>query len=196
MVKLSPRRLLAYALYSTIGTFLPYRPKSLRRLRSRMVSWYAPKVDPSATINRLAKISPGATIEAHAGVGAGSVIPSDVTLRRHVMMGPNCLLLTGDHPVPEDGRFFGEYKSVRKPIIIGEDVFVGARVVILPGVTVGRGAAIGAGAVVAKDIPAGATVVGNPARIVKQRVPPAPIVENGYRTVDGPELGCCVAPGE
>ncbi|WP_235508741.1 DapH/DapD/GlmU-related protein [Terrabacter sp. Root85] len=58
---------------------------------------------------------------------------------------------------------------IHRPIHIEEDVFLGARVIVLPGVTIGRGAAVGAGSVVARDVPPGAVVVGNPAKLVKQR---------------------------
>lgn len=61
-------------------------------------------------------------------------------------------------------------------IIVGDDVMIGANAVVITpageGLSIGRGAPIGAGAVVVRDVPAGATVVGNPARVVRQR--PAP----------------------
>lgn len=60
-------------------------------------------------------------------------------------------------------------KSVRKPVIIGNDVWIGTNVVILRGVTIGDGAVIGAGAVVTKDIPPYAIAVGNPAKVIKYR---------------------------
>jgi acetyltransferase-like isoleucine patch superfamily enzyme len=60
----------------------------------------------------------------------------------------------------------------RGPVTIGHDVWVGARAVILSGVTIGSGAVIGAGAVVARDIPPYAVAVGNPARPVRYRFPP------------------------
>ena len=56
-----------------------------------------------------------------------------------------------------------------KPVVIGDDVWIGARVCILPGVTIGQGAVIGACAVVSKDVPAYSVAVGNPARVVKKR---------------------------
>ena len=53
-----------------------------------------------------------------------------------------------------------------QPVVIEDDVWIGARVIFLPGVRVGRGAIVGAGAVVTKDVPDYALVVGNPARVV------------------------------
>ncbi|WDZ80923.1 acyltransferase (plasmid) [Ensifer adhaerens] len=61
------------------------------------------------------------------------------------------------------------FHAVAKPVVIMDDVWIGARAIVLPGVTVGRGAVIGAGAVVTKDVPAYAVVAGNPARKVAER---------------------------
>ena len=55
------------------------------------------------------------------------------------------------------------------PVVIGDDVWIGARAIILPGVHIGRGAIVGAGAVVSGDVPEYAIVAGNPARIIRQR---------------------------
>ena len=66
------------------------------------------------------------------------------------------------------------------PIVIGEDVFVGARAFVLPGVTVGARAVVGAASVVTRDVPPGAMVAGNPARFLRQR--------DGAGTPDGPPL--------
>ena len=54
-----------------------------------------------------------------------------------------------------------------KPIKIGNDVWIGVNVTILPGVTIGENAVVGAGAVVTKDVPDNAVVVGNPARVIR-----------------------------
>ncbi|MBR2924117.1 MAG: acyltransferase [Clostridia bacterium] len=65
--------------------------------------------------------------------------------------------------IPYDTRF------IDGAVMIGEYVWVGARVTILPGVNIGKGAVIGAGAVVTKDIPAYAVAAGNPCKIIKYR---------------------------
>jgi len=71
--------------------------------------------------------------------------------------------------VPYVGGFVGERNQTYKKVVIGNDVWIGANSVIMPGVTIGDGAVIGAGAVVTKDVPAYAIVVGVPAKVVKYR---------------------------
>ena len=54
------------------------------------------------------------------------------------------------------------------PVVLEDDVLIGANAVVIEGVRIGKGAVVGAGSIVTKDVPAGAVVVGNPARIVKE----------------------------
>jgi maltose O-acetyltransferase len=109
----------------------------------------------------------------HAGIGEATrfIGGGTVSLGPHVTMGPQCLFITGDHPVPKAGGVFRDCAPVHADIVVGEDVFLGARVVLLPGVTIGRGAAVGAGSVVTRDVPAEAIVAGNPARPIRERDP-------------------------
>lgn len=84
------------------------------------------------------------------------------------MIGPFCYITDHDHEhLP--GTPIRLQRLVGKPVRVGEDVWIGAGVIILKGVTVGDGAVIGAGAVVVKDVPAGAKVAGVPARFIGQR---------------------------
>jgi maltose O-acetyltransferase len=110
----------------------------------------------------------------HAGIGKGTSFlgSGTVSLGPHVTMGPQCLFITGDHPIPPSGGAFRDHTPVHADIVVEEDVFLGARVVILPGVTIGRGAAVGAGSVVTRDVPAEAIVAGNPARMIRSRERP------------------------
>lgn len=104
------------------------------------------------------------------GVGINARINGKVIIGKDVMMGPECTIYTQNHlfdrldiPMNKQGV------SVEKPVIIGDDVWIGGRVTILPGVHIGNGAIIGAGAVVTKDVPDYAIVGGNPAKILKYR---------------------------
>jgi maltose O-acetyltransferase len=86
----------------------------------------------------------------------------EVRIGARTQIGPNVQILTADHPRDAASRAKGIEWGC--PISIGEDVWIGGGAIILPGVTIGDGAIIAAGAVVTRDVPAGATAKGNPAR--------------------------------
>ena len=92
----------------------------------------------------------------------------EITIGDDVMFGPKCVVWGRDHGMAV-GRPMKEQPHVRAPIVIGDDVWVGAGVTILKGVEIGDGAVIGAGSVVTKSIPPMAIAVGNPAKVVKMR---------------------------
>jgi maltose O-acetyltransferase len=87
-----------------------------------------------------------------------------VTIGDRALIGPGVQILAADHPRDRATRASG--LEFARAISIGDDVWIGGGALILPGVTIGDGAVIGAGSVVTRDVPAGATVVGNPARRV------------------------------
>ena len=84
----------------------------------------------------------------------------------NVFIGPNCGFYTAGHPLNAIQRNQGlEYA---KPISVGNDVWIGGNVTVLPGVNIGSNVVIGAGSVVTKDIPANVVAVGNPCKILKK----------------------------
>jgi maltose O-acetyltransferase len=89
------------------------------------------------------------------------VVP--VTIGDGTQIGTGVQILTADHPRDPAERATGVEWGV--PITIGRNVWIGGGAIILPGVTIGDDALLGAGSVVTRDVPAGATVVGNPARV-------------------------------
>lgn len=89
-----------------------------------------------------------------------------VTIGSHVFIGPGCSLLTAVHPLDVQERNRGLEKAL--PITVGDNVWFGGNVTVLPGVTVGEGAVVGAGSVVTKDVPPHTVVAGNPARIIRR----------------------------
>lgn len=111
---------------------------------------------------------PGGKIVIHDGVGiSGSQIisHSSVEIGKQTLIGAGCLICDSDmHEVP----LYSDEEIVSKPIKIGERVFLGARCIVLKGVTIGNGTVVGAGSVVVKDLPAGVLVAGNPARVIKE----------------------------
>ena len=91
---------------------------------------------------------------------------TDIYIGDSVMLGPNVVLATAGHPVdPELRRLVYQFNQ---PIHIGNNVWLGAGVIVLPGVTIGDNSVVGAGSVVTKDIPANVVAVGNPCRILRE----------------------------
>jgi maltose O-acetyltransferase len=88
-----------------------------------------------------------------------------VTIGDDVQIGPNVQLLTPTHPV-EPGPRRQKWEAAQ-PITIGDNVWLGGGVIVLPGVSIGADTVLGAGSVVTRDLPAGVVAVGNPARVVR-----------------------------
>lgn len=84
----------------------------------------------------------------------------------YVWIGPNTLITTIGHPLSPKGR--REYLGIAKPVVIGNDVWIGGNVTILPGVTIGNNVVIGAGAVVTHDVPDNSVAAGVPAKVIKK----------------------------
>ncbi|WP_347351514.1 acyltransferase [Intrasporangium sp.] len=141
------------------------------RLRARLANSICASVERSARIAPDVKLSRHLVVLDGAGIGAGTLFTGAerITLGRRLKMGPRCMFITNDHPVPADHQTFSEIRGTNRPIVVGDDVFIGAGSIILGGVTIGRGAAVGAGSVVVRDVPPGAVVVGAPARVVYTR---------------------------
>ena len=92
--------------------------------------------------------------------------PNKVIFGDNVFIAPNCSFYTAGHPLDYETRNKGlEYA---KPIKVGNNVWIGGNVVVLPGVTIGDNAVIGAGSVVTKDIPSNVVAVGNPCKVIKE----------------------------
>lgn len=85
-----------------------------------------------------------------------------VTIGDRTQIGPATQIYAADHP--RDARTRRGGLEFGRPVKIGADVWIGGGSIILPGVTIGDGAVIGAGSIVTRDVPAGYTVAGNPAR--------------------------------
>ena len=110
----------------------------------------------------------------HVHIGSGVNANSNLTLvddghiyvGDRVMFGPNVTVATANHPIDPSLRL-KDYQY-NKDVYIGDNVWIGAGVIIVPGVHIGENTVIGAGSIVTKDIPANVVAVGNPCRILRE----------------------------
>lgn len=153
---------------------LPSSSSKLMRFGMKLRGFFCRKIITFAgkniNIEKGATFSRRLSIGNNSGLGINCRVQGTVSIGDNVMMGPDVLIYTTNHefkskdiPMRKQG-----YQDER-PVTIGNDVWIGARAIILPGVSIGEGCVIGAGAVVTKDVPAYCVCAGNPARVVKTR---------------------------
>ena len=113
----------------------------------------------------MAKISIG---DDSAVSGTVIVAASSVEIGQRVQVGPNSLIIDSDgHSISPELRRIGQ-GAITKPIVIGDDVFIGTRAIILKGTRLGDGCVVNAGAVVSGTFPARTVVGGNPAKVIAE----------------------------
>ena len=91
---------------------------------------------------------------------------AEISFGDNCMVGPNVTIATAGHPILPQLRC--QLLQYNLPVHIGDNVWIGAGAIILPGVTVGDGSVIGAGSVVTKDVPGGVVAAGNPCRVLRE----------------------------
>lgn len=112
----------------------------------------------------------GISIGNNSGIGINAKIRGPLVIGNNVMMGPDVVIMTNSHNFERiDIPMNIQGSAVPKKVVIGNDVWIGTRAIILPGTTIGNGAIIGAGAVVTKDVPEYGIVGGVPAKLIRNR---------------------------
>jgi acetyltransferase-like isoleucine patch superfamily enzyme len=104
------------------------------------------------------------------GMTGGSLVcEQQITIGKRVTVGCNTIIADTDfHPLDAQARQADFLAGATAPIVIEDDVFIGMNALILKGVRLGAGCVVGAGSVVTRDVPAGAVVAGNPARVIRE----------------------------
>jgi maltose O-acetyltransferase len=169
-------RALALLFYYGAAQFIPTWPQPIGRLgfavRGMLASVLFAESGPHLHLHGRSAVGNGRHIHAanNVGIGQGTTFNGrgDVFLGPHLTMGPGCLFITGDHEVASR-RPLREQHNFHQPIRIGEDVYLGARVIVLPGITIGDGAVVGAGSVVSRDVEPYSIVAGNPIKVIGRR---------------------------
>lgn len=146
---------------------LSFGAKKVRRFFTKKI---IDKCGKNVNVEKGARFSEHIELGDNSGLGVNCMLEPYVKIGKNVLMGPECYIYTRNHrfddidiPIIQQG--FSEYK----PVEIEDDVWIGSRVTILPGVKIEKGSVIGAGAIVTKDVPKYSVACGNPARVVKNR---------------------------
>lgn len=169
------KRIIGEILFNFIGKHLP-RSSAKYAFGAKMFRYWCAKLmlekcGSNVNLESKASITCALEIGNNSGIGIASRIYGHVSIGDNVMMGPEVIILTSGHNYENADVLIREQGRVKeKPVYIGNDVWIGARAIILPGVRIEDGAVIGAGAVVAKDVPPYTVVGGIPATVIKQRV--------------------------
>ena len=166
-------RKIFYFIYLTILRYTPeiYRPYAIffPALRRYFVTAFIDKCGKSIRVKRNADVSMFIEIGDYSELGTNCIIQSNTSIGDYVIMGPDVKIYTKNH-----GHYDISIPIALQPIIcetvkIGNDVWLGANVIITPGVTIGDHVIVAAGAVVTKDVPDYALIGGVPAKIIKYR---------------------------
>lgn len=107
------------------------------------------------------------TIGNHTRIGIHCTVIGPVSIGNHVNLAQGITVTALNHNFEDATKRIDEQGISTKPVVIGDDVWIGANAVILPGVTIGRHAVVAAGAVVTKDVPDYSLVAGIPAKVIK-----------------------------
>lgn len=141
-----------------------------RRLRGACCRLFLAKCGKNVNIERRARFTSKVELGDNSGIGIHASISGTCIIGNNVMMGPYCTIYTRNHAFDDVTKPMCQQGfSDEKKVVIGDDVWIGGHVIILPGVTIGSHSIIGAGSVVAKDVPEWAIVAGNPAEVKKYR---------------------------
>ena len=166
---------ISLALYYGFAQFLPASTnryfmwcRSVRRFFSARCF---DKCGSDVNVEKGAKFGTGAGISIgdRSGIGINCSIRGPLTIGENVMMGPEVVILTNSHKFDNINIPMSKQGYTIQPVVIGNDVWIGTRSIILPGVKIGNGVIIGAGAVVTKNIPDYAIVGGVPAKVIRFR---------------------------
>lgn len=170
------KKKICLGLYYLIGkklpesdSFISFGAKRFRRFLCKNIFDYASKtcnIEKGVFFGKGDEISIGD----NSGIGLHARVQGPLEIGNNVMMGPDVIIYTKNHEFKRvDIPMIKQGATNSKKVVIEDDVWIGARVIILPGVTIGYGSVIGAGSVVTKDIEQYAVVGGVPAKKLKLR---------------------------
>lgn len=157
-----------------VGKKLPLRRHPFGKLSNSIRVHYARGISKTIAkdciIESGAQIMENVTLGSKSSVGPNCLISEGTVIEGNNMMAPNVMIYTSGHNYDKEVHQFKGRTKI-EPVHIGQNVWIGYGVIILPGVTIGPNSIIGAGAVVTKSFPGGVLIAGNPA-VVKEIIDP------------------------
>lgn len=167
-------RFIGKIFYKIIAIRLPSSVSKIkigqRIIRVFLAKMMGVKVGKKVNIEKGANFTNQLIIGDYSGIGINCKLYGKITIGKYCLMAPDVIMITSNHKFERtDIPIKNQGVTDQKPITIEDDVWIGERVIILPGVTLHSGCIVGAGSVVTKDVPAYTIVAGNPATIRKRR---------------------------
>ncbi|MBE6637392.1 MAG: transferase [Ruminococcaceae bacterium] len=168
------KRKLGAVVYYSLAKHLPTSYSGIRigqtALRRFCGKWMLRSCGKKVNIEKGAYFSSEVSLGDFSGLGVNAKIHGTCFIGNCVMMGEDCTIITRNHAFDRiDIPMMNQGFENERPVYIGNDVWIGDRVTILPGVHIGDGSVIGAGAVVTRDIPPYSVAVGVPAHVLRSR---------------------------
>lgn len=161
-------------LYKLVGGLLPVSDARLsfgaKSIRAFLTRGFVARAGKDINIEKGAIFDTSVEIGDNSGIGINCTLYGKVIIGDDVMMGPEVFIYTTNHryddltiPMAKQGY------TEEQPVVIGNDVWIGSRVTIMPGIHIGDGAIVGSSAVVTKDVEPYGIVAGNPAKVIGSR---------------------------
>ena len=168
------KRLIGKIVYNSLGIRMPgsysrfcFGSRQVRAFCGKLILDYCGE---NVNIEKGAIFSEHISLGNNSGIGIRAQIENNVTIGNDVMMGPDCMIFTRNHEFADTDKYMClQGFSQVKDVVIEDDVWIGARVIILPGVKIGKGSILGAGSVITKNVEPYTVVGGNPAKLIKRR---------------------------
>ena len=161
---------LLYIGYQLTAQWLPHHLVCARVLRRLWARSIANKEGKNINIEKGAHFTPDLVIGDNSGLGINAEMNGPITIGKDVMMGPEVIVYTSSYAHSRtDISMMKQGFEEPRPVTIGNDVWIGRRAMIMPGVTIGDGCFIAAGAVVTRSTLPYTIIAGVPAKVVKNR---------------------------